>query len=67
VFAPEDVMNDAHFRARGFPVDVRHEDLGRTFTYPGAAVRLNGSPMTVRGRAPHIGEHTAEVIGSLRN
>jgi crotonobetainyl-CoA:carnitine CoA-transferase CaiB-like acyl-CoA transferase len=67
VFAPEDVMNDAHFRARGFPVDVRHEDLGRTFTYPGAAVRLDGSPMAVRGRAPHIGEHTAEVVGSLRN
>jgi crotonobetainyl-CoA:carnitine CoA-transferase CaiB-like acyl-CoA transferase len=65
VLTPEDVMGDPHFRARGFPVQVTHEDLGRTFTYPGAAVRLNGSPMSIRGRAPHVGEHTDEVLAAL--
>jgi crotonobetainyl-CoA:carnitine CoA-transferase CaiB-like acyl-CoA transferase len=65
VLAPEDIMEDAHFHARGFPVPVDHEDLGRTFTYPGASVLLNGSPMTIRRRAPHVGEHTDEVLASL--
>ncbi len=65
VLAPEDIMNDAHFKARGFAVPVEHEDLGRTFTYPGASVLLNGSPMAIRRRAPHVGEHTDEVLASL--
>jgi crotonobetainyl-CoA:carnitine CoA-transferase CaiB-like acyl-CoA transferase len=65
VLAPEDVMNDLHFRARGFPVEITDEHLGRTFTYPGAAVVLNGSPMTIRRRAPRVGEHTDEVLSSL--
>jgi len=65
VLAPEDVISDPHLRARGFPVEVTHEDLGRTFTYPGAALRMNGSPMTIRRRAPHVGEHTDEVLGEI--
>jgi hypothetical protein len=27
--APEDVMEDPHFIARGFPTRVHHDDLGR--------------------------------------
>ena len=65
VYAPEDIMADPHFVARGFRVEVEHEDLGRSFTYPGAAVLLNGSPMTIRGRSPHIGEHNDEVLTEL--
>lgn len=65
VYAPEDVMTDPHFIARGFPVEVDHDDLGRRFTYPGAAVLLNGSPMQISRRAPHLGEHSAEVLGAL--
>jgi crotonobetainyl-CoA:carnitine CoA-transferase CaiB-like acyl-CoA transferase len=65
VLAPEDVMNDPHMRARGFSVEITHDDLGRTFTYPGAALLLNGSPMAIRTRAPHVGEHTDEVLAAL--
>jgi crotonobetainyl-CoA:carnitine CoA-transferase CaiB-like acyl-CoA transferase len=57
VFAPEDVLEDEHFVARGFPVEIHHDDLGRSFTYPGAAFRASASPWRVRGRAPHVGEH----------
>jgi crotonobetainyl-CoA:carnitine CoA-transferase CaiB-like acyl-CoA transferase len=64
VLAPEDVMTDAHFLARGFPVEIEHEDLGRTVTYPVAAVLLNGSPMRISRRAPHIGEHD-DLLDSL--
>jgi crotonobetainyl-CoA:carnitine CoA-transferase CaiB-like acyl-CoA transferase len=66
VLAPEDVMEDEHFIARGFPVEVRHDDLGRSYTYPGAPFVASASPWRVRGRAPHVGEHTEVVLGSLR-
>jgi len=66
VLAPEDIVTDPHFVARGFPMPVHHDDLDRTFTYPGASVKLNGSPAGVAVRAPHVGEHDAEVLGPLR-
>jgi crotonobetainyl-CoA:carnitine CoA-transferase CaiB-like acyl-CoA transferase len=66
VFAPEDIVADPHFVARGFPVAVEHEDLGRSFVYPGTGVRMNGSPAVPPRRAPHLGEHDAEVLGPLR-
>jgi len=63
VFAPEDVLEDEHFVARGFPVEIHHEDLGRSFIYPGAAFRASASPWHVRGRAPHVGEHNDALLG----
>lgn len=65
VNAPEDVMNDPHFIARGFVVDVEHDDVGRTFRYPGASITMTGSPFAAPTRAPHVGEHTEEVLGRL--
>ncbi len=63
--APEEVIEDEHFIARGFPVDIHHEDLGRTFTYPGAPFRATGSPWQVRHASPHIGEHNEMVTQAL--
>jgi crotonobetainyl-CoA:carnitine CoA-transferase CaiB-like acyl-CoA transferase len=62
VYAPEEALEDPHFRERGFPVDVHHEDLGRTVAYPGAPFRMSASPWRVRRRAPHVGEHQAEIL-----
>jgi crotonobetainyl-CoA:carnitine CoA-transferase CaiB-like acyl-CoA transferase len=63
VWAPEEVLANDHFQARGFPVSVRHEDLGCSFVYPGAPFHATASPWVVRGRAPHVGEHQATVLG----
>jgi crotonobetainyl-CoA:carnitine CoA-transferase CaiB-like acyl-CoA transferase len=57
LFGPEDVMGNEHFIARGFPVEVRHDDLDRSIVYPGAPFHAPVSPWRVRGRAPHVGEH----------
>ncbi|MGP0029389.1 MAG: CaiB/BaiF CoA transferase family protein [Acidimicrobiales bacterium] len=63
--APEDVMEDEHFIARGFPVEIHHEDLDRSFLYPGAPFHAPLSPWRVRRRAPHVGEHTETVLHAL--
>lgn len=65
VYAPEEALDDPHHRARGFAVEVLHEDLGQTYTYPGAPARFVGTPWKIQRRAPHIGEHNTEVWGSL--
>jgi crotonobetainyl-CoA:carnitine CoA-transferase CaiB-like acyl-CoA transferase len=67
LFAPEDVMEDEHFIARGFPILVHHEDRDRSFVYPGAAFHAPRSPWAVRRRAPHVGEHTDDVLGGLEH
>jgi crotonobetainyl-CoA:carnitine CoA-transferase CaiB-like acyl-CoA transferase len=65
IYAPEEVLDDPHFRARGFPVDVEHPELGRTVTYPGAPYRFTGTPWRLSRRAPRLGEHNAAVYGEL--
>ena len=65
VRAPEEVMADQHFHERGFFVEVEHPDIGRTLTYPGAQAIYGASPWRIQRRAPHIGEHNAEVYGEI--
>jgi len=65
IYAPEEAFEDPHFRARGFPVEVEHPELGRSFRYPGAPYRFEKSPWRIVRRAPRLGEHTAEVLGEL--
>ena len=56
VYSPEEVLSDPHFVARGFPVEVDHDDIGATYTYLGLPFICNGSVSQLR-RAPRIGEH----------
>lgn len=63
VLAPEEVMEDPHFVERGFPVEVFHEARGRDVVYPGAPFIAHGSPWNLRGHAPRLGEHNAQVLG----
>ena len=59
--APEDVLVDEHLLARGYFVDVEHEDVG-TVRYPGVPYRLSGFALPQLTRAPGLGEHTDEVL-----
>jgi crotonobetainyl-CoA:carnitine CoA-transferase CaiB-like acyl-CoA transferase len=65
VNAPEEAYEDEHFKARGFQVAVTHDDLGRSFRYPGAPYQLPASPWRISRRAPKLGEHTREVLDQL--
>jgi benzylsuccinate CoA-transferase BbsE subunit len=65
IYSPEEAIQIPHFVARGFPVEVEHEEIGRTVTYPGAPFSMPMSPWRISSRAPHIGEHNDAVLGAL--
>jgi crotonobetainyl-CoA:carnitine CoA-transferase CaiB-like acyl-CoA transferase len=58
----EAVLDDPHLHDRGFWQEVEHNELGRSFVYPGAAAIYNGTPWRISRRAPLIGEHDAEIF-----
>ncbi len=58
----DELVGDGHLEDRGFYVEVEHPELGRSFTYPGAAAIYNDSPWNISRRAPLIGEHNEEVL-----
>jgi crotonobetainyl-CoA:carnitine CoA-transferase CaiB-like acyl-CoA transferase len=62
VYSPEEVLEDEHYKARGFPVPVDHPDLGRPVTYAGAPFIMEASPWRFRRHAPRLGEHQAKIV-----
>ncbi len=62
VRAPEALLDDAHLRDRGFWKTVEHEEVERSFVYPGEAAIFNDSPWRISRRAPLIGEHNVEIF-----
>ena len=62
VRAPDELLDDGHIQDRRFWVQVEHPELGRSFTYPGAAAIWSESPWQITRRAPLIGEHNDEVL-----
>ena len=61
VYSPDDLFDDPHLIARGWPTPVEHPELGRTFTYAGAPYLFHGTPWQIRSRAPQLGEHQSIV------
>ena len=65
VLAPEEALEDEHFRARDFPTEVEHPDLERSITYPGAPYKFEKTPWRISRPAPRLGEHNEELLGPL--
>ena len=59
VNAPVDILEDPHFRARGYWHAIDHPVAGR-LEYPGPPMRLPGPP-AVLTRAPLLDEHRDEI------
>ena len=59
---PEENLDDPHWRSRKTFTEVYHEDLDKTLTYIGAPWIAEGSPWREGPGAPHLGEHTHEVL-----
>lgn len=62
----EEICNDLQLAAREYWIDLAHEELGQTITYPGVFAKFSETPLRLRCRAPLIGEHNEEIfVGEL--
>jgi crotonobetainyl-CoA:carnitine CoA-transferase CaiB-like acyl-CoA transferase len=60
----EEWLVHEHAIAGKMVIEVDDAQYGR-MKQPGVQVRLRGTPGAIRGRAPRLGEHTAEVLAEL--
>jgi crotonobetainyl-CoA:carnitine CoA-transferase CaiB-like acyl-CoA transferase len=58
-----DLFENPQLKALEYFVNVEHDELGETLTYPGAPYHLSDTPWRIRKRAPLIGEHNEEIYG----
>ena len=63
---PHENATDAHWLARGSFADIEHEDLGQTYRYAASKWIGSSTGWQVSRRAPHLGEHTREVLDAIR-
>lgn len=59
-----DLLNSEHLKVRGFFAEITHPVAG-TYAYPTAPYQMSAAPWTLRRPAPCLGQHNAEVYGSL--
>ncbi|MFC1871764.1 CaiB/BaiF CoA transferase family protein [Chloroflexota bacterium] len=64
VFNSQDLVEYEQLSQRGFWVEVDHPELGVTVTYPGAWAISSEANLSMRRRAPLIGEHNREIYES---
>ena len=62
--AADEAFDDAQVRARQMSVEVTHSRHGSA-RQAGIAVKLSGTPGSIHGAAPVLGEHTDEVLQAL--
>jgi benzylsuccinate CoA-transferase BbsE subunit len=58
----DEIIDDQHLQDRGFFVEVKHPELGRSFIYPGPAAIYGRSSWRISRCAPLIGEHNVEIF-----
>ena len=57
----KEIVESVQLEARDFWVSLYHEPLDTTILYPGPFALLSETPLTLRQRAPLIGEHNQEI------
>ena len=64
---PHESIDDEHWRKRGSIADVEHGDIGLKLPYPVSKWRSTATRWIEGKRAPHVGEHTADVLNEIRS
>jgi crotonobetainyl-CoA:carnitine CoA-transferase CaiB-like acyl-CoA transferase len=64
VLATDEILADPHVLAREMVAEVEHPAAGRMKTL-GVVAKLSETPGAVRNAAPHLGEHTEEILSTL--
>lgn len=63
---PEENIDDPHFQARGTFQSIHHPEIGRDLSYPVSVATDGKQRVTAFHRgAPHLGEHTREVLSRI--
>ena len=62
VLTMDEALEMPHLHQRDWFVESEHPEAGG-FRYPGAPVRLHGSPCRIVRPAPLLGQHNADVLG----
>ncbi len=55
------LLDNPQLKSRDFWIRLPHDELQNTITYPGPYARLSETPITIRKRAPLIGENNDEI------
>ena len=66
VFTTREIVQDHQLAIRQAWVSVEHAELGASFTYPGAPIKIPLTPWQISRRAPLLGEHNKEVLAELK-
>ena len=66
IYTVADIAADPHFQARGMIAQAIMPD-GLTLAVPGICPKLSATPGAIRSPAPTLGQHTAQVLGALRD
>jgi benzylsuccinate CoA-transferase BbsE subunit len=61
----KEILEQPQLRFREFFTRVEYPEEGAGIEHPGSFARSNRCSVGIRGRAPRIGEHNAEVFGEL--
>jgi crotonobetainyl-CoA:carnitine CoA-transferase CaiB-like acyl-CoA transferase len=62
VHAAEENYDIPHYRQRAYWRAIEHPEIGRAIPYPRGPVACEALQIEPRRRAPHLGEHTREVL-----
>lgn len=63
VSSTKDISNDIQLKARNYWVKLPHPELNDSLPYCSQFVPMTETPVTVKQRAPLIGEHNTEIYG----
>ncbi|MEM3594261.1 MAG: CaiB/BaiF CoA-transferase family protein [Candidatus Jordarchaeaceae archaeon] len=60
----EETFKDPHVKARKMVVEIDHPEIGK-IKQTGIPVKFSETPGEIRAHAPHLGEHTEEILLKL--
>jgi crotonobetainyl-CoA:carnitine CoA-transferase CaiB-like acyl-CoA transferase len=59
-----DLIEDEQIRANDYMVKRQHPDLGE-YWYVATPIEFEKTPVSIRSEAPHLGQHTDEILAEL--
>jgi crotonobetainyl-CoA:carnitine CoA-transferase CaiB-like acyl-CoA transferase len=65
VYTPQQALDDRHVQEAGFFHPMEYPGAKRTVPVLQEPVKLSRTPLTIRRRAPQLGEHTEQILQEL--